>query len=876
MIEPEQLISDLAAIVPTSSFKLDARTAFDRLQSLKIYTSAIPFTGEEALFWDTFWFLNQQTPERLSQLYGDLSTADGNLAPHQAFLLAVLQLLETPTALLNTLPARHRSLFYHDLLGLRARAPGADSVLLSIALRNNASHFLLPAGTLFDAGQDSAGHVLHYATDADLLLNHQQFSKLCWTRFDELSQQLLLCTALDVEKNIKLAEAGVRLFSELDNEQAWENETQLQFHNFVLPPGNIEIVLNQDVPDASSRAVELQILRDDQWIPLQSDSVNATSHRFSLLNRNERQHAPPPQLRTITPADAPPLTIASVTINVSDSLQLRYSTENGAGRLDLFSYPFGVAPVTGCGFEITLPPELCTTGGTLMLEPQWRDLPEQGFPTWYQHYPQPPESNAAFLVQGWLISPQGRVVCGEPQPLFGGDTQPIGQPLTLILPAGCDASTLRIELCDSDFAHADYQRNPAGKNPPWTPQVSRFITHFSLQLDGKYFTQNALRQPFAEASDRQVLFLGFTDCAPGDTLSLYWSLDAPTPLPMNWFYYSDTQRWLPMDAAIDDATGQLFNSGLWRAILPEDIGTDSELFPGEGYWIKGVPLDEIAVEETPRLESVIASAVTATLINSNDIAADHFIQPLAANSISQLVLPNAAISSVSQPLQSWNGVLEESEDDFYARAAKRLAHRHRAVTWGDMRTLLIDQYPQIMDVKTPSAERLTRIPAPERQQLVIIPDNRYPDNDDALRPQLSNGRLAEMEQWLSQIASPWASPQIINPVYIDVIADYTVLFQSGVNPDYGYSQLAQLLEKKFTPWSSDLQQGVKPGNKVDYYQLLATLQNSPLVGRVQTLSLRRSENDETDQTLTAADNEVLILRSVFSSHSQTGENNVQN
>jgi len=102
-----------------------------------------------------------------------------------------------------------------------------------------------------------------------------------------------------------------------------------------------------------------------------------------------------------------------------------------------------------------------------------------------------------------------------------------------------------------------------------------------------------------------------------------------------------------------------------------------------------------------------------------------------------------------------------------------------------------------------------------------------------------------------------------------------VTFVAGINPDYGYRQLAAQLQHDYMPWATDRRQAVTPGNQVDYYRLLATLQQSPLVQSVNALVLSHDVIDdtgnciideegkctrvETQSTVTARDDEVLIL-----------------
>ncbi|MCA6223149.1 hypothetical protein, partial [Photorhabdus antumapuensis] len=63
-------------------------------------------------FWDSFYFIQENNPQQLADIYQHANKADGLLPAHQVFVLAFLKLLETTKRLLNTFPARHRDLYY--------------------------------------------------------------------------------------------------------------------------------------------------------------------------------------------------------------------------------------------------------------------------------------------------------------------------------------------------------------------------------------------------------------------------------------------------------------------------------------------------------------------------------------------------------------------------------------------------------------------------------------------------------------------------------------------------------------------------------------------------------------------------------------------
>ncbi|MFW7226969.1 MULTISPECIES: hypothetical protein [unclassified Serratia (in: enterobacteria)] len=588
MSDLEQLKQRLDSGLEENAFLLDPRTVSDLLQAVAGYTGNVPFSGHAGAVWQTFWMAGK-APDLLGKIYLTPELADKTLPVQQAFLLAFLHLLETPRVLLNTLPARHRELYYRDLLGFSPRSPKSDSVAVSFTLQKNALPYWLPVGSLLDGGQDSAGNSISYQTDDSLLITGQQLGVLFWTRKDGGTWKR--CTAIDTDKGILLPAEGFRLFGKTESET---DETDAQ------TPG---------------------------------------------------------------------------------------------------------------------------------------------------------------------------------------------------------------------------------------------------------------------------LWLGFCGTSAKDTLSVYWSVRASFALDLTWWYWNESAQWASLEAVVQDDTMGLSVSNLWRARLPDDIqqgGGGLQLDAGY-YWIKGtLPEGSLPPSESmPRLQAVLANAMTATLDQEQDIDDRHFTQALPANTITQLVTPVSAISNISQPLPSVGGQPREPEPAMLQRAATRIGHRHRAITWSNMRSLLMEQYPQIFDVRFPDVDTLSHLPAPEEQMLMVIPDSRYCDNDDALRPALSEGRLTGMAQWLTQYTSLWAKPALSNPKYTDVRACYQVTFVAGINPDYGYRQLAAQLQQEYMPWACDLQQAVTPGNKVDYYQLLATLQLSPLVQSVNALVLihqtEAGTSEETQNTVTAKYDEVLIL-----------------
>ncbi|AXG46825.1 MULTISPECIES: hypothetical protein [Photorhabdus] len=884
-----ELENKLSAIVPDTAFKLDERSTLDILNWLQEYAKKIPFDQEKKQFWDSFYFIQANNPQQLADIYQNVNKADGRLPAHQAFVLAFLTLLETTNRLLNTFPARHRDLYYRELLGLKPKKAQADKVALGITLNPDSTESLIAQGTLFDAGQDSAGNPLHYASDTDLLANQGELTDLYWYRRDKDGWQS--ATPLNHSDNLALPENGIRLFSPTSHDTPVLSGYLITCSLFAMPAGErrIKVTLASEWAGNTDH-ITATISAGDHWLSLSIKSIDKTTIELGLSSSDAAVTAPDaldnmafnvPALKLGTTQGPILPEIKGIEVSVNGNRSVRYASDNGIEQTDTASFPFGQSPSLGSGFNLVAPEWYGSENATLTITPQWVGLPTSSFSTWYDKYNPKPASNGVFKVQGYLVTSQKRDALNnaKSQSLFGGTGTPQGQSLTLTLPVMnyplADSpspnewpASVRIELAEQDFMHAQYWQNPTDKNVPYTPQISALQVQFNAKAKPEQFTVYPLT-PFgrAEATAKmptlthEAFYLGFTGVSPGQTLSLYWQLAGIQALALSWFYLDKSNSWNKLDELVDDQTHNLFDRGIWRTLLPQDAANQAALMPPGRYWLKAEITAQTDPQDYPSIKSPLYNATTATLVNAQAIEQAHFINGLAAGSIKQPTSTLVAISNVTQPWASWNGRPPETEHAFLTRLPARLSHRNRVLSWGNIVTLLKEQFVSLFDVKYPSANELTKIPAPEIQRLIVIPNSRYKDNDDVLRPKLNPARLAEMVEWIKQLSSPWATIEINNPTYVDVNVDYQVTFISGINPDYGHHQLQQQLRRKYMPWGENPTIGVTTGNHIDYYQLLANIQQSPLVERVTNLSITIANRTTgaIGESIEAADDEVLIL-----------------
>uniref|UniRef100_UPI0036DB4F5A hypothetical protein n=1 Tax=Photorhabdus sp. RM322S TaxID=3342825 RepID=UPI0036DB4F5A len=898
------LTNKLAAIVSDTDFKLDERSTLDILNWLKEYAEKIPFDQEKKQFWSSFYFFQKNNPQELANIYQNANKANGLLPAHQAFLLAFLKLLETTKALFNTFPARHRNLYYRELLGLKPRDAQADQVAIGITLNSDRIEYLVPKGTRFDAGHDSAGNPLQYVSESNVLANQGELTDLRWCRKEGDGWKSAI--PLNLADNIVFPENGIQLFSPKLNGVPVLYGYLITSPLFAMLAGerSIKITL-ADKWAGNDCHVTAKISSGDHWLSLSVKKEKDTDDLMLCLSANDDPITPPDNLDGMT-FDAPVVPvlklgtaqgpvlpkIKDIEISINGNRNVHYASDGGIEQTDTASFPFGQLPSLGAGFNLVAPEWYGTESATLTMTPQWVGLPKEGFKEWYKEVKKNEEgqelcpvyritANDAFKAQGYLVTPQKREKLNEVQSLFSGDKEPQGQSLKFTLPAMnyplADSpkpndwpASIRLELVEQDFMHTQYWQDPTGKNLPYTPQISALQIQFNAKAKPEQFTVYPLT-PFGRgeaatetpALANEAFYLGFTGILPGQTLSLYWHLKGIKALTLSWSYLDKSNTWSKLDKLVDDRTRNLFDRGIWRTLLPQDASNQAALMPTGRYWLKAEITDKNKTDpqDYPGIKGLLYNATTATLANAETVEQDHFINGLAAGSIKQPVNTVVAISNVTQPWPSWNGRPRETEQDFLKRIPVRLSHRNRVLSWGNMVTLLKDHFVSLFDVRHHSGGKLTTIPAPGKQQLIVIPDNRYKDNNDALRPELNPARLAEMVEWLSRLSSPWATIEINNPTYVNVLISYQLVFVSGVNPDYGHHQLQQELSRNYMPWGENPAIGVTTGNCIDYYQLLATIQQFSLVERVMGLTLEKygKQAGAVGESIWADDNEVLIL-----------------
>ncbi|MGY6275624.1 baseplate J/gp47 family protein [Methylomonas sp. MgM2] len=346
-------------------------------------------------------------------------------------------------------------------------------------------------------------------------------------------------------------------------------------------------------------------------------------------------------------------------------------------------------------------------------------------------------------------------------------------------------------------------------------------------------------------------YIGVSGLKPAQNLALLFQVTDGTANPLSkkpkphlhWSYLSENE-WLPFDEyAVQDGTGEWLNSGIITLAIPAAATSDNTLLPSGQFWLRAAVAG--LSDAVCRLRMVAAQGLRATFEDhGNDPAFP--ATPLAANTISKLNVPNAAVKSISQPFPGFGGQGAEQPAAFYTRVSERLRHKNRAIALWDYEHLLLQAFPQIYQTKCLNhthyepGSGIYRELAPGHVTVVTIPSRQADNLRDPLRPFTSLGVLTDVKAFLQRHLSCFVKLHVENPLFEEVRASFKVHFYDGFDSNYYQNQLGQAITRFLSPWAFPGGGYPSFGGKVYKSILIDFVEEQPYVDYVTDFKLSHS------------------------------------
>lgn len=391
-------------------FVLDSRSLAQRLDALRDYGQKVAM-GPEGTTWAKMMFgeeaggddVSAWAPvrQRCIDWYHDPERADGTLAPEQAFLLALLGILEGPNQAFNRFAPRYRDLYYRGLLGLAPERARADQLVVQWSLVDTLKEQAITSGQLLEAGQDSLGQTLRYRVDRPVVVNHARWTDLCWcvpdgTRRGGRRARVVFDGVVSVpEQGVRLGAPARGLTDSLPTTAVDRDVIGTRVIGsplFMAASGQRlwRLTFVDMVP-----LLEAAISVENVWQPMSATSSDSKVWSLSLANdvvvpslptdlEGLQADTPLVRLRCADGGRIPRVTELSLEVN--GSTNVRCVTDEGdeiqAGL------PFGEMAAAGNGISLMSEEwvRFASLLETVTITPVWSGLPTVSFADWYKHY----------------------------------------------------------------------------------------------------------------------------------------------------------------------------------------------------------------------------------------------------------------------------------------------------------------------------------------------------------------------------------------------------------------------------------------------------------------------------------------------------------
>ncbi len=342
------------------------------------------------------------------------------------------------------------------------------------------------------------------------------------------------------------------------------------------------------------------------------------------------------------------------------------------------------------------------------------------------------------------------------------------------------------------------------------------------------------------------LMMGFSDLTPPQRLSILFEMideftisSEQEPPILEWSYLVENEwKTLEPSRIIRDTTEGFLKTGIIELSLPFDLKNGNTILDPDLYWIKIAVLGNI--DEASNIVAARTQVLTASLVGNNDLDS-HLQAPLPAETIIRPLNRVLGLSSVLQPLPSFQGKLKESSKDFYVRTGERLRHKNRAITSWDYERLILSEFPEIFQVTCLGNMTSRNLDSPGNVLLVVVPKADLVPK--VVMPMASNELLYDIKEYIQQLISPFIKLEVRNPEYEKVKIMCHVKFIEGYNFGFYLQRLNEDINEYIAGNGTQNHNRMLLGASINNSDVLSFIRTLPYVDFITGFSMIQSALD---------------------------------
>lgn len=316
--------------------------------------------------------------------------------------------------------------------------------------------------------------------------------------------------------------------------------------------------------------------------------------------------------------------------------------------------------------------------------------------------------------------------------------------------------------------------------------------------------------------------------------------------------------WKPIEDAsllLLNQTDNFLKSGMVRLVIPKEATNTNSLLPPGYVWIRA-KMDK-RFDVVCKLLSIDAQAAVAEFDNrGNELS--HLEKGIAAGTISKLVNRSALVKGVRQPYNSFGGHPAETDLEYYRRVSERLRHKNRAITLWDYEHIVLQEFPEIFQVKCLNHTCNDSFISAGRVTLVVIPDTEEKNVFDPFQPRVSTALLNTISDHLNSLNSLHVTAKVKNPDYEVVQASLKVKFYDGLDIPTHIQKLNEDIIRYLSPWAYEKTKALRFGVTVYRSQLIHYIEQLDYVDYLQDVRLIKNGTESLKNCTPSTPGSILV------------------
>ncbi|WP_025741554.1 baseplate J/gp47 family protein [Aquimarina pacifica] len=280
------------------------------------------------------------------------------------------------------------------------------------------------------------------------------------------------------------------------------------------------------------------------------------------------------------------------------------------------------------------------------------------------------------------------------------------------------------------------------------------------------------------------------------------------------------------------------SSGIVRFTIPKEATKENTRLLTGLTWVRARMHKTYDV--VSKVKAIHAQAVVAVFEDQgNELS--HLESGLPDGTISKLITRVPQIKSITQPYTSFDGQPQESDDAYYRRISERLRHKNRAITLWDYESLVLQEFPEIYQVKCLNHTNDSSFLSPGDVTLVVIPDTINKNVFDIFQPRVSKALLNKVASFINKLNSMHVTAAVINPSYEEVEISLSVKFYEGYDESFYAKQLSEDITKFLSPWAFDTSRSIDFGVTLHRSILIDYIEKLAYVDYLQDVIMKKDD-----------------------------------